>query len=79
MEIAKFLVEQGAEINAKTVDGMTPLHQAARQGQFQVVRYLLGKKADPNSNDEKGTTAAQWAVKNGHTNVADEINRFVSR
>lgn len=39
------LLENGATIEAKTRDGLTPLHCAARSGHEQVVDMLLEKEA----------------------------------
>lgn len=39
------LLENGATIDAKTRDGLTPLHCAARSGHEQVVDMLLEKGA----------------------------------
>ena len=39
LEVVRFLVEQGADMNA-WIDGSTVLHWAARKGHLAVVRYL---------------------------------------
>jgi ankyrin len=39
------LLDKGANIEAKTRDGLTPLHCAARSGHDQVVDLLLENKA----------------------------------
>lgn len=39
------LIEKGANIEAKTRDGLTPLHCAARSGHDQVVDLLVENKA----------------------------------
>jgi ankyrin repeat protein len=39
------LISKGADIEAKTRDGLTPLHCAARSGHDQVVDLLLESKA----------------------------------
>jgi ankyrin repeat protein len=52
-EKVKLLVERGADVNARAVSGLTPLMVASRyRGNAPVVRYLLKKGAQPNS--EKG-------------------------
>lgn len=48
------LLENGAAIEAKTRDGLTPLHCAARSGHEQVVDMLLEKGA-PISSKTKVT------------------------
>lgn len=46
--MVKFLLEHGAPVSATTRASYTPLHQAAQQGHYNVVRYLLEHGASPN-------------------------------
>ena len=43
--MVSLLISKGADIEAKTRDGLTPLHCAARSGHDQVVDLLLENKA----------------------------------
>jgi hypothetical protein len=43
--IVEYLVNKGANVNEKDEDGFTALHQAALQGNAQIVSYLLQKGA----------------------------------
>lgn len=56
-ETARFLVESGADVNARYRNGMTPLMGAVQFGRQEMVRYLLSKGADPNLKSAKGQTA----------------------
>jgi ankyrin repeat protein len=47
LEAVKILLKFGANINAKSLDGRTPLLIATIEERFQVVQYLLEQKADP--------------------------------
>ncbi len=47
LELVKFLIEEGADVNAPDEVGMTPLHLAAKHGHSEVVKLLIQKKADP--------------------------------
>jgi len=48
LEIAKALLDAGADVNAHK-RGQTALHWAARGGQAEMVSLLLGRGADPNA------------------------------
>jgi ankyrin len=50
--------------------GPTPLHHAARGGREDVVKFLLGKGADANSQREDGWTPFTEASSQGHVGVA---------
>ncbi|KAF8890423.1 hypothetical protein BD779DRAFT_1671369 [Infundibulicybe gibba] len=45
LDIAVLLIDAGARITARLVNGVTPLHLAARMGQVSVVRKLLQRSA----------------------------------
>ena len=54
-EIATFLIENGADVNAKTDSGETVLMVAARN--FEDAKFFIENGADINSNDTRGKTA----------------------
>lgn len=51
-------------------DGNTGLHAAAAMNHVAVVKYLLGKGANPNSQNYNGYTALHWAIENNAIDVA---------
>ena len=51
---AKWLLDNGAEVNALNADGSTALHSAAFMGQAEVVRLMLERGADPNARHPNG-------------------------
>ena len=55
-KIAKFLIEKGADVNAKSRDGGTPLHSAAFLGHTEIAELLIQKGADVNPENYKGET-----------------------
>ena len=65
MEAAKLLLNRGAEIKAKNVDGKTPLHFTTLSGYVEVVIQLLKEKANINTEKTKYGNALQAAVHNG--------------
>ena len=54
---ARLLLEKGANANAATNDGVTPLMYAAHRGRVETVKLLLAKGAGAGSKDFKGKTA----------------------
>ncbi|MCO6046767.1 ankyrin repeat domain-containing protein [Aeoliella sp. ICT_H6.2] len=60
-EIAKMLVRAGANVNAKTESGVTPLHEAVRLGHVAVAKLLLENGANQEAKDQKGKIPLEWA------------------
>jgi ankyrin repeat protein len=46
-QIVKYLVSNGADVNARNENGETPLHFAAKQSSKEIVQYLVDHGADP--------------------------------
>ncbi|WP_353281274.1 ankyrin repeat domain-containing protein [Wolbachia endosymbiont (group A) of Andrena trimmerana] len=73
MNIAKFLVDKGADIGAKDNDGRTPLHVAAYSGDLDMVKFFLDKNAsiEAKSSDPYKMMGVVEGVKNEIINQAD--------
>jgi ankyrin repeat protein len=68
------LLEAGADANAASEEGETPLMVAARTGRIDAVNTLLARGADPNvTEDWRGQTALMWAAAEGHAAVIDAL------
>lgn len=61
-EIAKFLIQKGVDVNAKSRDGSTPLHSAAFLGRAEIAELLIQKGADVNPENYKGETPLDASV-----------------
>lgn len=57
VEIVKLLLDRGADINIRDLEGVTPLIFAAAMGSLECVKILIQRGADINAQDEKGYTA----------------------
>lgn len=67
LDIAKLLIESGANVKAVTrIGGITPLYMAARNGSAPMIELLLKAGADANSTTETGTTALMMAASSGN-------------
>ncbi|MGO9202774.1 MAG: ankyrin repeat domain-containing protein, partial [Limisphaerales bacterium] len=61
-EKVKAILDQKADINARSSTGRTSLMIAAMNGKVEVVKLLLGRGADARLQDNKGQTARQLAA-----------------
>jgi uncharacterized protein len=69
-DAARFLLERGADVDARGFFGATALHWAAINGHAETVRFLLGEGADPALRDaEFEADALGWAREGGHEPV----------
>ena len=58
----RYLVEElGADVNARDVNGFSPLHHAASRGDVEVIEYLLEHGADPLVVSRRGLSTADMA------------------
>lgn len=68
-DVAPTLIAAGADVNAVQQDGVTPLHEAAANGQLGLVRLLLEHGANRQATDARGRTAADFAREAGHGGI----------
>jgi ankyrin repeat protein len=87
MDIARILVEHGAETTTRSDDGQTPLHVAASYGNLEISRILVEHGADVTARDLKGRTplhgaasvqVARFLVEHGADAMAQESNGWTA-
>ncbi|MGL9725324.1 MAG: ankyrin repeat domain-containing protein [Wolbachia sp.] len=44
--------KERASVNLQDVDGMSPIHLAAKSGRLDIIQYLIGEEIDVNLKDE---------------------------
>jgi ankyrin repeat protein len=71
------LYESGAKINVVDEDGDTPMHDAAFNGHFLVVNYLVWKNAEINHKNKNGKTPLDLAVDEGNEEIAEFLRTKV--
>jgi ankyrin repeat protein len=71
--VANFLIDQGANVNARNKWGQTPLHWANGVfGQdYDLIKRLIAKGADVNAQGNRGESVLQWAAGQGNLKVAE--------
>ena len=75
-EMARWLIEQGADVNGANWDGTRPLHYAASFGQADLCQLLLDHGADPNATTQQGQTPLALAEEKGHTQAAEVLRQY---
>lgn len=80
IEMVKFLISKGADVNAKNEDGYTPLMLVAddENGQpiynkVKIIELLLAKGAMLNQKNERDETAISMAEETGQTDVVKAL------
>jgi hypothetical protein len=65
MEVARVLLDAGADASAQRADDFTPLILAVFYGHETIARLLVERGADPAMRTKLGTTAKGWAAARG--------------
>lgn len=68
-EVTKVLLENGANVDAKNVEGNTPLFAAVHQQNAEVTVILIRKGADVNAKNEYGYAPIRAASRNGNAEI----------
>lgn len=74
-EVVEYLLDHGAQVDAKGVFGATGLHWAAINGHRKTVELLIARGASLTLRDERFDSTPQgWANEGGHTDLADLLH-----
>ncbi|MEQ9164954.1 MAG: ankyrin repeat domain-containing protein, partial [Fulvivirga sp.] len=68
-EIAKYLIDNGADVNLQSANGATALFYAINFSQHNMVKLLIGNGADLTMTDAKGNTAYEQAKRQGNMEI----------
>jgi ankyrin repeat protein len=56
LECLKFMIDNGAEIDARDIKERTPLHLSAFEGNFHCLKYLIDSQAEVNARENEKNT-----------------------
>ncbi len=74
-EIARLLLDHGADPNARQHGGFTPIHAGAQNGDAELVELLLTRGADPALRTDDGRDAADFAAEAGQDELAARLRQ----
>lgn len=74
-KLVSLLLDRGAEIEARSPNGTTPLMMAARYGAFDAAERLLARGADPRARNDLGLSAADFARQGGREALAAQLDQ----
>jgi uncharacterized protein len=78
-EMAKILLENGADPNAVQVGAFTPLFSAAAANRRDLAELLIAHGANPRPVNESGKTPAEFARERGHVELAEWLESQPSK
>ncbi|GLI72424.1 hypothetical protein PoHVEF18_000600 [Penicillium ochrochloron] len=91
-DVAKILIDNGADPDGEAHEGYKPLHVAASENRFEVVKVLLAAGVNPltpktkeapgifcgNASSSIGETPLMYACNNGHTKAVAEFLPYLT-
>uniref|UniRef100_A0A7S2Q9B8 Uncharacterized protein n=1 Tax=Zooxanthella nutricula TaxID=1333877 RepID=A0A7S2Q9B8_9DINO len=74
-DLVRFLLDDGADIDARSALGASALLWAANAGEAGAFGLLLDRRADPDARCSKGAPCLHWAALGGHAEIAGMLVR----
>jgi hypothetical protein len=78
-EIVRYLLAEGADINAAAPNGTTALMMAVREGRSSTLELLIVRGADVNRRNDTGASALDWARRGKEPAMAGRLQRAGAR
>lgn len=73
LDIASYLLDQDADIDAADKNGYTPLHLAVKKKRIFLVRFLVGAGANVNVQNKYGITPLHQAAFSGELGIVEYL------
>ncbi len=74
--VKDLIQNKGANVNATTPKGGTPLMTAASNNNVDLIRFYLDQGADINAQNQDGVTALMWAAIYGRKEAVEELINY---
>ena len=75
IELVRQLIAEGANVNAASRNGYTPLHRAAQNGHEAIVNILLSHNAVAGAMTANKLSPLDLATQSGHASIADLLRK----
>ncbi len=75
-EIAEILVQAGADVHCKDINGYQPIHNAAEYGHTGMIKLLVEAGSDVNSKGKNGDQAIHLAARYGHMEIMEVLLEY---
>lgn len=76
-DIARTLIEHGADVNGKAVNDLTALHTAAARGNLEAAKLLLDRGADVDARATDGKTPLDYAQERNQPEMVEFLSAFI--
>lgn len=76
VELCKFLLTHGADVNARDMQNKTALHYSIQEHRFETTKLLLDYNADPYLKSRYNDDALQTACLKGATQIFDYLGQL---
>ena len=76
VEVMKFLIEKGANVNLSDKDGWTAIMGAVVQGHLESVKLLLSHGAEVNAKNDNNQTALMMATEKSSQEIRDTLLEY---
>ena len=73
--VVQSLLNQGVNVNVRTITGKTPLMAAAYKGYGDIIQMLIEHGAELNAKDGRGDTAIKISVRGGYTRISELLKK----
>ena len=73
LEICRFLILKGSDVNAESENGFTALNVAADKNNADIMRLLIANNADVNHQNKFGMTALMISAQKSHPTMIREL------